>query len=142
MPGEAINRGKLDNPPADIASAARRVAEDIRQGNRPLPDDMLAILPVLDAVAAGRDDAERVERWARAIAVAVGKLENRWEWFVAEARAAIALADAERAAAEQTEFAKACADIDRRADDISASVAKRRSEFREAARGPTKPFKL
>ncbi len=81
----------------DLASAARRVADDTRQGNRPLPDDMDTLLSVLDAVAAGRDDAGRVERWARAIAVAVGKLENRWEWFVAEARAAIALADAERA---------------------------------------------
>ncbi len=129
-------------PDPDIASAARRVAEDIRQGNRPLPDDMLAILPVLDAVAAGRDDAGRVERWARAIAVAVGKLENRWEWFVAEARAAISLADAERAAEAQSQFAQAVAEFDREHTETKQRMAERRAEMRDAARGPTKRFKL
>ena len=81
-------------PDTDITSAARRVADDIREGNRPLPDDMLALLPVLDAVTAGRDDTGRVERWH---AVLCGEIDVGR----AVARAAIALADAE--AAERAE---------------------------------------
>ena len=93
----------------DIPSAARRVAEDTRQGNRPLPDDMLALLPVLGAVAAGQDDAGRVERWMATLdpyiwgclstprkRIQMLDADGCWDRLQNKARATIALAEAER----------------------------------------------
>ncbi len=118
---------------SEIADAARRVADDIRQGNRPLPDDMLALLPVLDAVAAGQDDDGRTLKpcpfcgcpaelctTADASPDRVGDFvvvcqhcgaqgPTTWEDNYAEsgwnARATIALADAERAAMAEAGWA-------------------------------------
>lgn len=93
-------------PDADIAAAARRVAYDIRVGRHSLPNDLDAIRSVLDAVGAEPGE-DRVERWARVCAKAgfhawptTDSYNDRAEkraWG-AVARAAIVLADAERAA--------------------------------------------
>lgn len=85
-------------PDTDIAAAARRSAYRLKEGAWPHLDDLLALLPVLDVVGAEAGE-DRVERWARAICKASGDRELAWEAYTREARAAIALAEAERAVA-------------------------------------------
>ena len=106
--------------PNPIASAARRVAEEIRSsgyGNFIDPGDLATLLPILDAVAGGHTDAGRVATLIDAHAKAhrdIAKAEyvvrpDRLEELISlreEARAqldaaiAIALADAEAVVSE------------------------------------------
>lgn len=82
-------------PDTDIPSAARRAAYRLKEGAWPHLADLLALLPVLDALAAGAD-ADQVERWKSLITQHV---PNRWGAALEDfARAAIALAEVERAA--------------------------------------------
>lgn len=93
--------------PPDIAAAAGRLAAHARYATgdmRPVQSaDLVALLPVLEAMAAGQDEAGRVERmnrYAKALfgdaRYAPGTASDREQERIIEV--AIALADAERAA--------------------------------------------
>lgn len=93
----------------DIAAAARRVAAKVREDGLFYMRDLLALLPILDAVAAGQDDSDRVERWARELCRISGFDPDaicrdagddsgpEWTFYRDDARSTIALADADAA---------------------------------------------
>jgi hypothetical protein len=99
----------MSNP--DIAAAARRLAAHARYATgdmRPVQSaDLVALRPMHEAMAAGRDDAGRVERWAREMCRLDGTnpdqamSRGRGPWWTAyrdDAIGIIALADAETTA--------------------------------------------